>query len=87
MQLDEARHQANVNAKARRLFDLGYVGSWSSDKEVEVVTPGGIVYRVRVFDRTCDCIHFARHGFCSHLWGWPHLMRGMAGEGACIAHA
>ena len=84
MGLDEARHQANVNAKAGKLFGLGYVGRWSSEDEVEIVSPHGSVYVVNAIEETCECAHFARHGFCSHLWGWPSLLRGMTAEGACV---
>lgn len=84
LSLAEAVHQANVNGKAQRLYSLGYSGHWSSEDEVEIVSPSGSVYRVNAIEQTCECAHFARHRFCSHLWGWPSLMRGMAQEGACI---
>jgi hypothetical protein len=84
MQLHEARHQANVNAKARRLFHLGYTGAWHSEDEVEIISPTGAVYRVNPLEQTCQCSHFQEHGFCSHVWGWHIVMRGMAEQGACI---
>jgi hypothetical protein len=82
--LEEARHQINVQKKAEQLFERGYSGRWLTEDVLEVVSPSGGTYVLDLFSQSCQCPHFEDYGYCSHLWGWPRLMRGMAQEGACV---
>lgn len=77
MTFDEARLMANVNARARRLFDDGYRACWRGTHSLEVRSPRGTVYRVDTLRRACDCPFFAAHQGrhpCKHLLGYKRLL-------------
>ena len=78
MTFDEARLMANVNARARRLFDDGYRARWSDRNILEVRSPQGAAYRVDTLRRSCDCPFFRGHQGrrhpCKHVLGWKRLL-------------
>lgn len=77
MTFDEARLMANVNARARRLFDDGYRAGWRGTHAVEVRSPRGTAYRLDTLRRACDCAFFAAHQGrhpCKHLLGYRRLL-------------
>lgn len=77
MTFDEARLMANVNARARRLFDDGYRARWKDTYALEVRSPQGAYYRLDTRTGACDC-PFARHWAnrhpCKHSLGWKRLL-------------
>lgn len=77
MTFDEARVSANVNARARRLFEGGYRARWRSTHVLEVRSPQGAAYGVDVLAGTCDCPFFQGHDgrlWCKHSLGWRQLL-------------
>lgn len=77
MTFDEARLMANVNARARRLFDDGYRARWKGTYVLEVRSPQGAAYRVDTLRRSCDCPFFRGHQGrhpCKHQLGWKRLL-------------
>lgn len=77
MTFEEARLMANVNARARRLFDDGYRARWQGAGVLEVRSPQGATYRLDARTGTCNC-PFARHWAdrhpCKHSLGWKRLL-------------
>jgi hypothetical protein len=71
--LEEARHQANVRAKADALYARGYRARWLTEDVLEL-TGGRGAYRLDLMARSCSCPHCEEFGYCSHLWGWPKLL-------------
>jgi hypothetical protein len=77
MTFDEARLMANVNARARRLFDDGYRARWRGTYALEIRNGRGGTYRVDTLNGTCDCPFFRGHQGhhpCKHLLGWKRLL-------------
>lgn len=77
MTFDEARLMANVNDRARRLFDDGYRARWKGSGVLEVRSPHGAAYRLDGRAETCDCPFFRGHQGrhpCKHLLGWKRLL-------------
>lgn len=77
MTFDEARLMANVNARARRLFDNGYRARWKGTYVLEVRSPQGAAYRVDTLNGACDCPFFRGHQGrhpCKHVLGWKRLL-------------
>ena len=78
MTLDEARLMANVNDRARRLFEDGYRARWRGAGRLEVRNGRGTVYAVDTRAQACDCpfyrAHQGRHA-CKHCLGWALLLR------------
>lgn len=77
MTFDEARLMANVNERARRLFDDGYRARWQGGRVLEVRNGRGGTYRVDTAHDTCDCPFFRGHQGrhpCKHLLGWKRLL-------------
>ncbi len=77
MTFDEARLMANVNARAQRLFEVGYRARWTGGPVLTVRSPGNAVYRLDVGAETCDCPFFqknsSRHA-CKHILGYRTLL-------------
>ena len=75
MTLDEARLMANVNARARRLFEDGYRARWTGPHRLAVRNAQGTVYPVDTQAQTCGCPFFVRSGHpCKHVLGWRRLL-------------
>jgi len=77
MTFDEARLMANVNTRARRLFDDGYRARWRGTHVLEVRSPQGADYRVDTLQHSCDCPFFRGHQGrhpCKHVLGWRRLL-------------
>ena len=53
MTFDEARLMANVNTRARRLFDDGYRARWRGTHALEVRSPQGAAYGVDTLRHSC----------------------------------
>lgn len=77
MTFDEARLMANVNARARRLFQDGYRARWQSSHRLVIRNQSGATYQMDTCHRTCDCPFFlgwkGRHP-CKHLLGYRRLL-------------
>ena len=77
MTFDEARLMANVNGRAKRLFESGYRARWKEAGVLEVRNGLGSAYLVDTVDEACGCpfyrAHQGRH-FCKHLLGWRRLL-------------
>ena len=83
MTLEEARLLANVNERARWLYEQGYRAKWTDDRTVTVKTPSGTTYTIDHADSddagetNCSCPFFAgREGRlgCKHLLGYRLLL-------------
>ena len=72
--LEEARHQANLMAKAVNLAKRGYTGRWLTGDMVEITHPAGHSYRLDLMEQTCECVGYQEHGMCSHLLGYYPLV-------------
>ena len=82
MTLDEARILANVNERAKRLFENGYHAVWIEEGYTLAVTNDeGTAYTVDTLFETCTCPFFSgwqgRHP-CKHLLGWERLLEQQA---------
>ena len=75
MTLDEARLMANVNARARRLFEDGYRARWVGPHLLAIRNGRGTVYRVDTAADACTCPFFLQSGHpCKHALGWRRLL-------------
>ena len=66
---DDARHQANVLAKAERLQREGYTFCQIDDETVFVTKPDGTKYEVDLIFEECTCPGHKADGYCSHFLG------------------
>ncbi len=75
MTLDEARLMANVNARAKRLFEDGYRARWINPPLLAVRSGQRAVYEVDTRAETCNCPFFVKSGHpCKHVLGWRRLL-------------
>ncbi len=77
MTFDEARLMANVNERARRLFDDGYRARWRGTYVLDIRSPQGAAYRLDTLNGSCDCPFFRGHQGrhpCKHVLGWERLL-------------
>jgi len=77
MTFDEARLMANVNARARRLFEDGYRARWHGSHRLVIRNQRGVAYQLDTCRRTCDCPFFLAHEGrrpCKHLLGYRRLL-------------
>ncbi len=77
MTFDEARLMANVNARAQRLFEVGYRARWVNESVLAVRSPVNAVYRLDIGAETCDCPFFQKHSgrhACKHILGYQRLL-------------
>lgn len=77
MTFDEARLMANVNARARRLFEDGYRARWHGKHLLVIRNQRGASYQIDTLRRTCDCPFFQAHEGrrpCKHWLGYRRLL-------------
>lgn len=77
MSLNEVRLLANVNTRAKRLFQDGYRADWLDDHLLEIATPGGEAYEIDTIAATCSCPFYQKHQGkygCKHLLGYEKLL-------------
>ena len=85
MTLDDARLLANVQARARRLFEDGYRAERLDEYTVEVTSPAGQSYEIDTLFETCTCPFYqkwrGRHP-CKHVLGCAQLLARQEEPGA-----
>jgi predicted nucleic acid-binding Zn finger protein len=77
MSLDEIRLLANVNARAKRLFENGYRADRLDDHLIEVTSPQGETYEIDTVSGVCSCPFYRKHQGrygCKHLTGCEKLL-------------
>lgn len=77
----EARLLANVNARAKRLYEDGYRAKKFGPFRLTVIGPTGASYELDARKRACTCLFFTRHRgryACKHLLGAVCLLRKQA---------
>jgi predicted nucleic acid-binding Zn finger protein len=84
MTLDDARLLANVQARARRLFEDGYRAQRLDAYMVEVTSGDGTPYEVDTLFETCSCPFYTKWRGqypCKHLLGYGRLLAHQAEQG------
>src|SRR5260221_5063353 len=77
----EARLLANVQARAARLFEDGYVARRTEPHRLALTGPHGATYELDSQDRSCSCPFFTKHQGrydCKHLLGASCLLQKQA---------
>jgi predicted nucleic acid-binding Zn finger protein len=80
MSLDEARLLANVQHRAKRLFQDGYQARLLDNARVKIISPNGRIYTVMIGEEipsSCTCPFFVKHEgkhACKHLLGVCQLL-------------
>ncbi len=77
----EARMLANVQARAGRLFEDGYVARRLDPHRLSITAPRGATYELDARDRSCTCPFFVKNEGrydCKHLLGASCLLKKQA---------
>jgi predicted nucleic acid-binding Zn finger protein len=77
MSRNEMRLLANVNARAKRLFEYGYRAERLDDHLIEVTSPQGETYEIDTVSGVCSCPFYQKHQGkfgCKHLAGVAKLL-------------
>ncbi|MCX6382167.1 MAG: hypothetical protein NT023_22270 [Armatimonadetes bacterium] len=73
MNFNTARLQANIAARAARLWEDGYTLTRKAEDTLVITSNEGTNYEIDTFWETCSCPCFKNNDTCKHWIGWKNL--------------